>query len=149
MEVAACPSVFANTPESPGRGVDAQLPGPLEHEIRAIYQCSPLYGRRFPLPPETLQRSCYREVPILTKKEILDQGTPHFFADYAEIEREFTARNTNMSTLRFYRPAHESGHGRGAMERPVAPGLSRASHVGAKGGSTLRQCDPRVASRTG
>ena len=91
MESATSPSVFANAPEALGRGVNAQLPEPLEQEIRAIYQRSPLYGQRFPLHQENLQWSCYREIPILTKKEILDRGHTAFFADYAEIERGLQA----------------------------------------------------------
>jgi phenylacetate-CoA ligase len=88
METATSATLFANAPEALGRGVGAQqLPGPLEREIRAIYRRSPLYGQRFPLHNEELQWSCYREIPILTKKEILDRGHTAFFADYAEIER--------------------------------------------------------------
>jgi phenylacetate-CoA ligase len=92
METAASPSVFANAPEALGRGVDEQIPGLLEQEIRTIYQRSPLYGQRFPLHSEPLQWSCYREIPVLTKKEILDRGHTAFFADYAEIERGFAAK---------------------------------------------------------
>ena len=88
METTTPVPVFANAPEALGGPVDEQLlPAPLEKEIRAIYQRSPLYGQRFPLHQETLQWSCYREIPVLTKKEILDRGHTAFFADYAEIER--------------------------------------------------------------
>ncbi len=88
METATHVPVFANAPEALGRGAGEQLlPGALEKEIRAIYQRSPLYGQRFPLHQETLQWSCYREIPVLTKQEILDRGHTAFFADYAEIER--------------------------------------------------------------
>ena len=85
MEPAA--TVFANAPEVLGPGPGPRLPAPLEAEIRAIYRRSPLYGRRFPLHRETLQWSCYREIPVLTKQEILERGHTAFFADYAEIER--------------------------------------------------------------
>ena len=70
-----------------GLNGNAGLPLPLEQEIRAIYRRSPLYGQRFPLHGDPLQWSCYREIPILTKKEILDRGHTAFFADYAVIER--------------------------------------------------------------
>ncbi len=92
METVTSPSVFANTPEALGHSSDARLPGFLEQEIRAIYERSPLYAQRFPLHHEALQWSCYREIPVLTKKEILDRGHTAFFADYAEIERGFAAK---------------------------------------------------------
>lgn len=63
------------------------LPAELEQEIRRIYARSPLYGNRFPLHSEPLQWSCYREIPALSKKEIIERGHQAFFADYAEIER--------------------------------------------------------------
>jgi phenylacetate-CoA ligase len=69
-----------------------RLPGALEQEIRAIYRRSPLYGRRFPLHAEPLQWSCYREIPVLTKQEIVQRGHPAFFHDYAEVERGFAQK---------------------------------------------------------
>ena len=66
METATIASVFATAPGALGPNVASQLPGALEQEIRAIYQCSPLYGQRFPLHQENLQWLCYREIPILT-----------------------------------------------------------------------------------
>lgn len=80
---------FANSPDTLGASDGGRLPPPLESEIRAIYRHSPLYGRRFPLHHEPLQWSCYREIPAMTKKEIIDRGPAAFFADYAEIERGF------------------------------------------------------------
>lgn len=80
---------FANSPATLGGLEGSHLPAPLESEIRAIYRHSPLYGRRFPLHNEPLQWSCYREIPAMTKKEIIDRGPAEFFADYAEIERGF------------------------------------------------------------
>lgn len=79
---------FANSTAALGKpsGAD-QLPGPLEQEIRRIYSRSPLYGRRFTLHPDTLQWSCYREIPALSKKYIVEQGHQAFFADYREVER--------------------------------------------------------------
>ncbi|HYP16488.1 MAG TPA: CoF synthetase [Opitutus sp.] len=78
---------FANASETLGPAPAGYLPEPLEQEIRKIYERSPLYARRFPLHPEPLQWSCYREIPALSKKEIVEQGHQAFFADYAVIER--------------------------------------------------------------
>lgn len=105
MESPLSASVFANAPEVLETGGQADLPGPLEQEIRAIYRRSPLYGRRFPLHNEPLQWSCYREIPVLTKQEILDRGHAAFFADYAEIERgilqnKYEYEHTSGSTAR-------------------------------------------------
>lgn len=78
---------FANSPAVFGAPTPDRLPGPLEQEIRRIYARSPLYGRRFPLHPDALQWSCYREIPALSKQDIVKEGHQAFFADYAEIER--------------------------------------------------------------
>ena len=83
---------FANSPETLGEQDGGRLPAPLEQEIRAIYRNSPLYGRRFPLHRDPLGWSCYREIPVLTKQDILAQGPAAFFTDYAEIERGFIAK---------------------------------------------------------
>ena len=87
METPATASLFANSAQTLGGKDPGMLPAPLEQEIRAIYRRSPLYARRFPLHDEELRWSCYRDIPVLTKKEILDCGHTAFFADYAEIER--------------------------------------------------------------
>ncbi len=89
METATPAPTFANTAETLGAPAGGRLPASLESEIRAIYRRSPLYGERFPLHTEPLQWSCYREIPALTKKEIVERGHTAFFADYAEIERGF------------------------------------------------------------
>jgi phenylacetate-CoA ligase len=81
------PSLFANAPAALGTAENDVIPAPLEREIRRIYERSPLYGRRFPLHHEPLQWSCYREIPSLSKKDIVEQGHTAFFADYGEIER--------------------------------------------------------------
>jgi phenylacetate-CoA ligase len=99
--------VFANAPTSLGRTGGAHLPQDLEGEIRAIYRRSPLYGRRFPLHSEPLQWSCYREIPALTKQEIVQHGHAAFFADYAEIERGFQQKK--------YEYEHTSGTTSGPM----------------------------------
>ena len=92
MESPAAASTFANSPEALGAGAGGRLPEPLEQEVRAIYRRSPFYEQRFPLHHDPLQWSCYREIPVLTKKEILDRGHTAFFADYTEIERGLAAK---------------------------------------------------------
>jgi phenylacetate-CoA ligase len=84
--------LFANTPATLDSVAASRVPGSLEREIRKIYERSPLYGRRFPLHPEPLQWSCYREIPPLSKKEIVAEGHQAFFSDYAEIERGLDAK---------------------------------------------------------
>ncbi len=79
--------LFANRPDSLGSAEGDRLPLPLETEIRRIYDRSPLYPQRFALHTEPLEWSCYREIPTLTKKEIVERGHQAFFRDYAEIER--------------------------------------------------------------
>lgn len=79
--------VFANAPKALGEAAEDRLPGPLEAEIRKIYQRSPLYTQRFPLHEEPLRWSCYREIPALSKGEIVERGHTAFFADYKDVER--------------------------------------------------------------
>jgi len=83
---------FANSAESLARGREARedstrLPGALEEEIRRIYERSPLYAERFPLHPEPLHWACYREIPALSKEEVVARGAEAFFQNYAEVER--------------------------------------------------------------
>jgi phenylacetate-CoA ligase len=78
---------FANTPATLGTARDDYLPVALEREVRKIYERSPLYGQRFPLHAEQLHWSCFREIPALSKKEIVERGHQAFFADYSVIER--------------------------------------------------------------
>lgn len=92
MDTTLTPPAFANAATTLGPIDGPVLPRPLEDEIRAIYRRSPLYGRRFPLHPEPLQWSCYAEIPVLTKQEIVQHGHEAFFADYAEIERGFAQK---------------------------------------------------------
>ena len=84
--------LFANHAESLGGATHDFLPPALEQEVRRIYSRSPLYGQRFPLHAEPLQWSCFREIPALSKKEIVTRGHQAFFADYAEIERGLAAK---------------------------------------------------------
>jgi len=97
------PSLFANSPSAlghPGRG---SLPVTLEKEIRRIYERSPIYTKRFPLHSEPLEWACYREIPALSKREIVENGHQSFFPDYREIERgladrRFEYENTSGTT---------------------------------------------------
>ena len=86
------PPTFANATESLGAATADLLPAPLEREIRRIYARSPLYAQRFPLHVQPLQWACYREIPALSKKEIVERGHQAFFADYREIERGLQAK---------------------------------------------------------
>jgi phenylacetate-CoA ligase len=78
---------FANDPRLLQASSAERLPIVLEEEIRRIYRRSPLYPERFPLHPEPLRWACYREIPALSKQEIVKRGHTAFFADYREIER--------------------------------------------------------------
>ncbi len=79
--------LFANDPTALGTTTGQSLPAPLEREVRRIYARSPLYSARFPLHSEPLQWACFREIPTLSKKEIVERGHQAFFADYADVER--------------------------------------------------------------
>jgi phenylacetate-CoA ligase len=81
------PPLFGNSRDVLGDAPHSRLPEPLENEIRAIYRRSPLYTQRFALHPEPLHWSCYREIPVLSKQEIVERGHTAFFEDYSLIER--------------------------------------------------------------
>jgi phenylacetate-CoA ligase len=81
------PPVFATSPELLASETSSRVPTPLEDEIRRIYERSPLYGQRFPLHGEPLHWACYREIPALSKKEIVSRGHEAFFADYKAVEK--------------------------------------------------------------
>ncbi len=83
---------FANHPDLLESAIDDRLPAPLESEIRKIYERSPLYSQRFPLHKDPLRWSCYREIPALSKKEIVERGHQAFFEDYSRIERGFASQ---------------------------------------------------------
>ncbi len=84
--------LFANDPKILTSARNEGVPSPLESEIRRIYGRSPLYGQRFPLHAEPLQWACYREIPVLTKQEIIERGHRAFFSDYGAIERGLTEK---------------------------------------------------------
>jgi phenylacetate-CoA ligase len=107
METATLAPVFANLPASFPGAEAGRVPEALEREIRAIYRRSPLYPLRFPLHSEPLHWSCYREIPVLTKQEIVQRGHTAFFHDYTEIERGFAQKK--------YEYEHTSGTTSGPM----------------------------------
>ncbi|MDX2185874.1 MAG: CoF synthetase [Opitutaceae bacterium] len=78
---------FANPSTTLGAGTGSQVPSELEAEIRKIYDRSPVYQERFPLHPEPLHWGCYKEIPALSKREIVERGHTAFFSDYSVIER--------------------------------------------------------------
>jgi len=83
---------FANSAESLAlgreeRGDLTRLPESLEEEIRQIYARSPFYTKRFALHAEPLHWACYREIPVLSKEEIVARGAEAFFPNYVEVER--------------------------------------------------------------
>jgi phenylacetate-CoA ligase len=78
---------FANSPELLTSEGPTRLPPPLEREIRRIYELSPLYARRFALHADPLHWACYRDIPALSKKEIVTHGHEAFFEDYAVIQK--------------------------------------------------------------
>ena len=85
--------LFANSPAALGPEASlGRVPAALEAEVRRIYARSPLYGERFPLHAEPLAWSCFREIPVLSKQEIVRRGHQAFFRDYAEIERGLQQR---------------------------------------------------------
>jgi phenylacetate-CoA ligase len=102
METAAQP-LFANTPDALGRNGTSLVPEQLEAEVRAIYSSGPLYTSRFPLHAERLHWSCFNEIPVLTKKEIIDRGHCAFFDDCGEVDaavqrNEFEYESTSGTT---------------------------------------------------
>ena len=107
MDTATTVPAFANLPLASAGAAGGCLPEMLEREIRAIYRRSPLYGLRFPLHTEPLHWSCYREIPVLTKQEIVQRGHTAFFHDYGEIERGFAQKR--------YEYEHTSGTTSGPM----------------------------------
>lgn len=77
---------------------DAPIPAPLDAEVRAIYQRSPLYGRRRPIHAEALRWSCYEEIPLLTKRDIVEEGHCAFFDDCEEVDRGILSNDFERET---------------------------------------------------
>ena len=102
MEAPAQP-LFANAPGALGRNGTGLVPERLEQEVRAIYSRSPLYTERFPLHSERLRWACFNEIPVLTKKEIVERGHCAFFEDCGAVDaavqrNEFEYESTSGTT---------------------------------------------------
>ena len=79
--------LFANSKSALGSVLAECIPTALEAEIRHIYKASPLYEKRFPLHADPLNWSCFKEIPLLSKREIVERGHYAFFNDHLEVER--------------------------------------------------------------
>lgn len=77
---------FANPAPVLGPSENGFVPLALEGEIRAIYGRSPLYGKRHALEAGRLHWGGYLQLPLLTKREIVEQGHCAFFDDCAEVD---------------------------------------------------------------
>jgi phenylacetate-CoA ligase len=102
METAAQP-LYAHSPDTFGRNGTSLVPERLEAEVLAIYSSGPLYTSRFPLHAERLHWSCFNEIPVLTKKEIVERGHCAFFDDCGEVDaavqrNEFEYESTSGTT---------------------------------------------------
>jgi phenylacetate-CoA ligase len=82
------PKQLANSQLTFDGSPDVLLPQELDAEVRAIYRRSPLYGRRKPIHAEPLQWSCFSEIPLLTKQEIVAEGHCAFFDDCDDVDRK-------------------------------------------------------------
>lgn len=97
----AFPPQFANGDLAVAAGA---LPDVLEHEVRAIYRRSPLYGKRHALPETGLGWDRYHAIPLLSKKEIVENGPCAFFDDCDEMNRrvdsdEYERESTSGTTM--------------------------------------------------
>ena len=145
------PPQFANSPDALGApGAAGTLPETLEREIRRIYSRSPIYGRRFPLHREPLRWSCYREMPALSKREIVERGHQSFFEDYSLVERgladrRFEYENTSGTTSAPMTVIMEDGLVGGAdRSGPTAP---RPSCANSRAGRTASASWPPSGAR--
>lgn len=135
MEIATSAPAFANSPGTLGDAAGRRLPAPLESEIRAIYRRSPFYPNRFPLHRESLQWGCYREIPVLTKQEMIQRGHQAFFGDYAEVERglaqkKFEYEHTSGTTAGPMTVVMEQGWWDEQMRRAYLAHPQLAQYVG-------------------
>jgi phenylacetate-CoA ligase len=78
---------FANTGLDFEGPAHETIPDPLEKEVRTIYERSPYYSRRFPIHSKPLNWSCFQEIPVLTKQDIVEDGHCAFFQDCSEVDR--------------------------------------------------------------
>jgi phenylacetate-CoA ligase len=128
---------FANTPEALGAAENGCVPAPLEGEIRRIYERSPLYGSRFQIHSRPLEWACYREIPALSKQEIVARGHQAFFGDYREIERglrdkRYEYESTSGTTAGPMTVIMEAGWWEAQTERAYRASPILAQFVGGK-----------------
>lgn len=90
MDTAERP-LFANAMAAADPVAPELLPAPLEREVREIYRLSPFYARRFPIHEDRLHWACYREIPPLSKHDIVREGPCAFFDDCEEMNRRVDA----------------------------------------------------------
>jgi hypothetical protein len=84
------------------------------------------------LQTEPLQWSCYREIPILTKNEILGRGHTAFFADYSDRAGLPPVEVRVRAHFRVDGAADERRGGGGVVEcaaPPCPPGPSRTRPI--------------------
>jgi phenylacetate-CoA ligase len=79
--------LFANSEDAIKSDSGERLPTNLESEIRHIYKRSPLYQKRYPLKAEPLNWNLFKDIPLLSKREIVERGHYAFFNDHLEVER--------------------------------------------------------------
>jgi phenylacetate-CoA ligase len=89
---------FANADLDFDGPADAVIPDPLEREVRTIYRRSPYYGRRFPIHQKPLRWSCFQEIPVLTKHDIVEDGHCAFFQDCEAVDRAVQAQDLETET---------------------------------------------------
>lgn len=77
---------FANPSPVLGAAVNGYVPEALEGEIRAIYDRSPLYAKRHALEGGRLHWAGYENIPLLTKRDIVENGHCAFFDDCTEVD---------------------------------------------------------------
>jgi len=79
--------LFANSESAIKSESGERIPTALESEIRHIYKRSPLYQKRYPLNAEPLNWNLFKDIPLLSKREIVERGHYAFFNDHLEVER--------------------------------------------------------------
>jgi len=85
--------LFANSESAIKSESGERIPTALESEIRHIYKRSPLYQKRYPLNAEPLNWNLFKDIPLLSKREIVERGHYAFFNDHLEVERGLEQKN--------------------------------------------------------
>jgi len=89
---------FANAGSDFDGPAHETIPDALEREIRTIYRNSPYYGRRHPIHSDPLRWTCFEEIPVLTKRDIVEDGHCAFFQDCEEVERAVLKNDLESET---------------------------------------------------